>query len=324
MPVRNAGPFLEECLTSIIKQSYPNWELHVTNDHSTDDSMFLLQKYSNKIPNIHLHLNDGKGIIDALKTAYSKTKGQLITRMDADDIMPPEKLAIMSTLLLQHGIGHLVTGKVNYFSETKLGDGFQKYETWLNKFCIEDNHFSEIYKECVIPSPCWMMLREDFDKIGAFDSELYPEDYDLCFRMYKYNIAVVSSDQILHHWRDHSSRASRNDENYSDNRFLDLKITYFLELDYNEHHPLIIWGAGKKGKRLAELLIKKNIEFLWLTNNTNKIGKHIYTKKIESQDIIHTIPPAQILLAIANKAEQNEVTQLIQTTKRNHFTYKFC
>jgi len=47
------------------------------------------------------------------------------------------------------------------------------------------NNFQEIYKECVIPSPCWMIYRTDMDKCQAFLPNRYPEDYDLCFRFYE-------------------------------------------------------------------------------------------------------------------------------------------
>ena len=104
---------------------------------------------------------------------------------------------------------------------------------------------------------CQLELRVVLLASGAFDLDIYPEDYDLVFRFYKNNIKVVSSLKKLHLWRDYSSRTSRTDANYADNHFLDLKIKYFLELHYNHNSELVVWGAGKKGKLLAKKLSEK-------------------------------------------------------------------
>ncbi|MBL4652360.1 MAG: glycosyltransferase family 2 protein, partial [Flavobacteriales bacterium] len=283
MPARNAGLFIEKCINSILHQSYTNWELVVVNDHSTDNTLELLHKFADIDRRITVINNTGNGIIDALKMGYSNTISRFITRMDADDIMPPNKLELMVN---QCGKNTVVTGKIKYISETELGEGYTYYESWLNSFVETNSYYSEIYKECVIPSPCWMMERQTFDKIGGFNSETYPEDYDLVFRMYQHNIKVKPIKTLLHIWRDHSARASRNDKNYSDNNFLELKTNYFLKIDYDSSQQLVIWGVGKKGKTLARMLIEKNIDFKWITDNPNRIGKDVYGKRIENQTTI--------------------------------------
>ena len=87
MPVKNAAPFLTECLDSIISQSYENWELLAVDDGSSDDSLQILKNYEQFDQRITAYRNDGVGIIDALRLAYNYSQGGMITRMDADDIM---------------------------------------------------------------------------------------------------------------------------------------------------------------------------------------------------------------------------------------------
>jgi len=91
MPMRNALPYLDECVRSIINQTYKSWELIVVNDHSTDLSYDVLSEFSKQDKRITILNATGKGIINALQQAYSKTSGTYITRMDADDIMPEQK-----------------------------------------------------------------------------------------------------------------------------------------------------------------------------------------------------------------------------------------
>ena len=307
MPVYNAGKYVSECIESILHQTEHDWELLAVNDHSTDDSQILLDVYSHKDDRIHVLQNEGKGIIHALRMAYKNSSGSLITRMDADDIMHEHKLQLLKESLIQKGKGYCVTAKVSYFSDDELGEGYLKYAEWLNQLTVQKLNFSEIYKECVIPSPCWMLFRDDLDRCEAFEPNRYPEDYDLVFRMYEQELKVEGIDHVLHYWRDHSERASRNDDHYKDQAFLDLKIPYFFKLDRDDSRPLILWGAGKKGKELAKRILGMGKEFIWVTNNEKKQNTQIYGQNLSKQGLLDQYPKAQILIAISSPSDLEEV-----------------
>jgi glycosyltransferase involved in cell wall biosynthesis len=326
MPVKNTVQFLEPCLDSILDQTYTNWELLAVDDSSSDDSFNILQAYSEKDSRVKPFRNDGKGIIDALRLAYSKSSGELISRMDSDDIMTQNKLEVLSSNLINNGKGNLAAGLVKYFSDTELGEGFQKYEAWLNNLIIKGNCFEEIYKECVIPSPCWMVFREDFEKCDALRPNRYPEDYDLTFRFYINGLKPIPCDIILHHWRDYATRTSRTDDNYADNTFIAIKADYFISQEYDEKKNLVVWGAGGKGKALAKILIEKNIEFHWICDNPKKIGKHIYNKEMLAISELEKIKNTQSIVTVANHKAQEEIKKhfgkLNQVAMKDY--YFFC
>ncbi len=307
MPVKNAGPFLEECFTSILDQSYTNWELLAINDHSTDNSLSILNQFASHDNRINVFTNTGSGIIEALRTAYKHSAGRLITRMDADDTMPADKLKELSTALKQAGEGHLATGLVHYFSETELGNGYQRYANWLNTLTTSSKNYEDIYQECVIPSPCWMVYRTDLDHCGGFLPDRYPEDYDLCFRFYEAGLKVIGVSQELHHWRDHSVRASRTDAHYADNRFMDLKVHYFLKLEYTEGDTIVLIGAGKKGKQIARKFLEAGVAFCWVSNNINKIGKDIYGVRIETLESVLLKKRLKVLVAVTGPSDKEEL-----------------
>ena len=122
--------------------------------------------------------------------------------------------------------------KFGFFKYYKFwtGSGYRRYERWLNNIHIQGTGYEQIYKECVLPSPCWMLWREDLVRVGAFDSDIYPEDYDLCFRLYENKIAIIPALQVLHHWRDYPERISRTDPRLKDQSFMALKLDRFLIL----------------------------------------------------------------------------------------------
>lgn len=326
MPVRNTALFLEECLDSILAQSYLDWELIAIEDHSEDNSWSILQTYAAEDARIKVFKNSGKGIIQALRMAYQHSSGNYITRMDSDDIMPTQKLEVLQSNLSQAKQGHLATGLVHYFSGKSLGNGYLRYAEWLNTLSKKGTNFKEIYKECVIPSPCWMIHRVNLDAAGAFHSDRYPEDYDLCFRFYEQGLICLPSDVILHHWRDSEERTSRHDPNYADNNFLGIKLHYFIKLDYQKERPLVLWGAGKKGKKLASSLQKANIPFHWICNNDQKIGKDIYEQRLYSVAHLDELYKPQIIIAIAQPEAQMKLKNRFEKQKleANNDYFFFC
>lgn len=322
MPVYNASKFLEETIDSIINQSFQDWELIAVDDFSTDDSLSILANYADADHRIKVERNDSKGIIPALEKAYSFTKGTFITRMDADDIMPNDKLRhLLNVLKLNPST--CATGYVEYFSEDQVYDGYKRYADWLNNLVDHQNHYDDIYKECVVASPCWMMHRDTLDKIGGITSDRYPEDYDLIFRLYQYNIPIVGVKEVLHLWRDHGSRASRNDSNYADQAFLDLKIHYFKLLEYKSDKEIILWGAGGAGKSMAKKMQKADIPFRWVTNNEKKIGLDIYDVRIESTKLLQNTTGSAIILAVKQRNFKESNKAIIEKLNKENELFLF-
>src|SRR5690606_22116465 len=139
--------------------------------------------------------------------AYAQSSGTYISRMDADDVMHKDKLKGLLSAL-EHKNTALATSYVHYISEQSVGEGYRRYEEWLNQLIDDQNHYDHIYKECIIPSPNWLMSRDTIETIGGFDGLNYPEDYDLAFRCYEHRIPIVGVQQKLHQWRDYPERTS--------------------------------------------------------------------------------------------------------------------
>lgn len=312
IPFKNTATYLDDCLQSILNQSYKNWELIIVDDASTDNSFNIVNAYAEKDQRIKLFKNTGNGIIDALQLASKHSKGEFITRMDSDDAMRPNKLEILVNNLQEHGKKHVAVGLVNYFAKKGIKAGYKSYEIWLNNLTKTGANYSEIYKECVIPSPCWMIHRDDLIACDAFNPNTYPEDYDLAFRFYKHQFKCIPCNEVLHDWRDYSSRTSRTHEHYAENHFIPLKLNYFLELDYNKNKTLVIWGAGNKGKTIAKALLEKNIPFKWICDNPNKIGRDIYGEVLKPFNYLSEVQHIQSIITVANKNSQKEIKSYMQ------------
>lgn len=314
MAVKDTAPYLPACLDSILAQTYSNWELIAVNDHSSDATPQILQEYAKKDPRVRYFDSDQPRLISTLQVGYRQVRGTLLNRMDSDDKMPHDKIETLVREWQQHGKGHVIAGGTEHFvDEGEVGDGFLKYERWLNHIAANNLHYQEIYRECVIPSHCWMLHKEDFDAVGAFDPVIYPEDYDLCFRMYRQGLKVIGIDKILHHWRDRSNRISRTWDEYKDNRYYELKLRFFFELDRDPNRSLVVWGAGRNGKDLVKGIIENEANIEWVCDNENKIGKDIYNIRMRHFNDIPEMDRPQILIAVASSDAKIEIEKQLQS-----------
>ena len=239
------------------------------NDHSYDDSKAIIESFQDQ--RINVIQNEGKGILPALQTAQKYIKGDYVTRMDADDIMPKDKLDALLKILENEPKGVIVTGSLKYFSEQEISEGYQSYEAWLNKTADQQSFYKRIYRECVVASPNWMMRKEDFDDMQGFSKLTYPEDYDMVFHWRKAGFMIKSCHQLIHLWREHPDRTSRNSEIYQQENFFKLKLGYFLE-EFNKKELFLI-GTEKKGVLIAKMLQEEKVPFRWFAQDPGLIGQ---------------------------------------------------
>jgi FlaA1/EpsC-like NDP-sugar epimerase len=141
--------------------------------------------------------------------------------------------------------------------------------------------------------------------------------------MHQHGLEVNTVNAVLHHWRDYPERSSRSDANYADNRFLALKVAYFVALEYEESARICLWGSGKKGKAIAKLLQEHGIPFHWITNNEKKIGHNIYDIKLREESALSKVEPSKVIIAIAGEKDREYIqTQLFEN--QHLIPYWFC
>lgn len=93
LPVYNSEKYLNNCIESIINQSYKNWELIIVDDCSTDSSSKILEYYSLKYPNVVvLRQNTNSGAGSSRNLGLRKASGSFIAFIDSDDIWDNDKL----------------------------------------------------------------------------------------------------------------------------------------------------------------------------------------------------------------------------------------
>lgn len=101
VPVYNVADYLEQCLDSILNQTYKEFEVILVDDGSTDTSYSICDEYVKRDSRFHLFRQENKGLSAARNAGLELCRGGYVTFVDSDDFVSPEYLQRMIENLKQ-------------------------------------------------------------------------------------------------------------------------------------------------------------------------------------------------------------------------------
>ena len=111
-PAYNAAPFLEETVKSVQAQSFPDWEMIIVDDCSTDNTYSLAKKLAEEDSRIKVLQNsENSGVAATRNKALNVATGQYIAFLDSDDLWLPDKLKKQIEFM---DAGHYILTYTNY------------------------------------------------------------------------------------------------------------------------------------------------------------------------------------------------------------------
>ncbi|MDD6619621.1 MAG: glycosyltransferase family 2 protein [Eubacteriales bacterium] len=99
IPAYNAGPFIENCINSILSQTYSNFEIIVVNDGSIDNTLNLLEAIQKTDNRLKIFSQENAGVSAARNTGLKNASGEYITFVDADDALLPNAIETMVSVM---------------------------------------------------------------------------------------------------------------------------------------------------------------------------------------------------------------------------------
>lgn len=220
IPAYNAGKYIEMAVNSALNQSYPNIEVVVINDGSTDDTLDVLSRF----PNIVLISTENKGVSNARNMGIEASKGEYISFLDADDEL--DELAVESMLnsCLKYN-ADICGGQMNKLTDKYIALERCFDQNALLKYCIEDRPFTY--------SSCAKIYKKDFiDKTRFKIGYRANEDSFFIFELALKNPKCVSLNKIVYHVRvvlTSASRSRRSDSYLDINRLAKIKYEKVVE-----------------------------------------------------------------------------------------------
>ncbi len=256
LPVFDAAATLEQALESLWLQTFDDFEVVAVDDGSSDGSGELLRAEAGRDERLHPVHAPHAGLVPALNGGLRACRGQYVARMDADDLAHPERLARQVELLDGDASLSVASSLVESFPPGEVGEGFRIYESWLNGLVHHEDICREIFIESPIPHPTAVVRREELLALGGYRDVGWPEDYDLWLRYHAAGRTFAKVPQVLLSWREHPGRLTHTDSRYSVENFLRAKA-HFLAAGPLEGREVLVWGAGKTGRRLSKHLIRE-------------------------------------------------------------------
>ena len=161
IPVYNPGHFLNQCIESVLKQTYKDFELIIINDGSTDDSKKVIEKYAEQDNRIKFFNQENKGIIKTVSRGVEIASGDYISFVDADDFCELNKYEVLMKHALSNDCDCVACGiksdvnirkcvaKPGYYETTKK---LYKNIFLLGGYCTRYNKVikNKILKEAII------------------------------------------------------------------------------------------------------------------------------------------------------------------------------
>lgn len=200
VPVYNAETYLQECIQSILQQSYKNIELLLINDGSRDSSLSICKKYADIDVRIKVLNQKNAGVAAARNIGLSKAKGEYLSFIDADDFVEKEFLAdLLQEAIKTHSdfvhCGH------NEFNET----------TQTNRSCSparKTGTGASLIQELLktqTPLPLWTcMIKKSIineHSIQFTDGCKYGEDQEFIYKTLIHCNQVAPLDKFLYNYR---------------------------------------------------------------------------------------------------------------------------
>lgn len=179
MGVYNAEERISNCIESIIKQTYTNWEFIICDDCSSDRTYEILEEYQNKDNRIKIIRNKkNMKLAVSLNRCLQKANGIYIARMDDDDLAKSDRLEKQVKFLNEHSIYSVVGSNAMIF------DG-KKY-TGV-RCCKETPVKNDVLFGPPFIHPSIMMRKESYDLLNGYTVASRTnrgQDWDLWFRFY--------------------------------------------------------------------------------------------------------------------------------------------
>jgi len=211
MPAYNCGKYVVEAINSVLAQTYRNWELLVLDDGSKDNTLRIIEEFSQKDSRIKAVPN-GKnmGVSATRNRGIELASGEWIAFLDSDDMWKPEKLEKQFEIVEKEAAEFLFTGS-SYINE--------EGEPYKGIFEVPEKiTYKKLRNQNVISCSSVLVRKKYFEHIKMEKDEIH-EDYAVWLRILKLGVIAFGVNEPLLIYR-----ISRNSK--SGNKMKTVKMTY--------------------------------------------------------------------------------------------------
>ena len=201
IPFYNEEYYFEDCINSVLRQSYKNYEIIIVNDASKVEYQNKLNHYKNLYPDLIKIINNEKnqGVAISRNKGIDVAKGKYIAFLDSDDQWMPYKLEHQYNLIKKNKIDY-IHGSYLIVDENKNFKGYLKGKNL---------RYKDLIKSCDIGLSTVMILAE-ICKQNKFEKISTKEDYVLWLKLSKKQNYLFGDDRIVSIYKSKKKSLSKN------------------------------------------------------------------------------------------------------------------
>jgi glycosyltransferase involved in cell wall biosynthesis len=200
IPCYEQAHFLGEAIKSALSQSYPDFEVIVVDDGSTDDTAEIALAYSAADPRVRLVRQENRGLAGARNRGLAESRGEYVVFLDSDDRLLGEALEVGVRELESHPECAFVSG--HYRPISAEGDPY----ALPRQASIDVDHYLALLRDNYISMPASVMYRRwVFEEVGGFDGSVdAAADWDLYLRVAR-RFPIYHHGEVVADYRWHGS-----------------------------------------------------------------------------------------------------------------------
>ena len=201
-PIYNGETYIEECIKSVLNQSYKNIEMIIIDDGSTDNSENIIKKYTNTFPFVkYIKCNENKGVWAARNIGVENANGRFISFLDTDDLYKKNKIKNQINFMLKN----------NYAFTYTAYDLIDESSKSLNKIIEAEEYedYNRLLKGNDIGCLTVMIDRLKIDTPIKFEN-YHHEDFILWLKILKNDVTAYGLNEVLSSYRKSKTSISHN------------------------------------------------------------------------------------------------------------------
>lgn len=237
MPSYNGAEYLPQAIKSVLAQTYRNFELVIINDGSTDNTEEII--LGHKDEKIRYFTQENCGLAATHNMGIRQSRGEFVTKLDADDMMTPDFIARHLEEFEKHPEADLV-----YCDDYLIDQNARPIRVVERpEYTDRKSLIRDLFRSGFPIVPFRTCIRKSvFDKIGSFDESLsIGEDYDMMRRFVRHGLRIHHLRDALYLRRMRPNSLSRDFNAQKAESLLEILRRFVDTFTYDELFPDVAW-----------------------------------------------------------------------------------
>ncbi len=305
IPCYNQAQYLEEAVESAVDQTYPNIEIIIINDGSTDTSEEVALKLQEKHPNIiQIISQKNKGVSEARNNGIQQSRGKYILPFDGDDILYKDAISLTLTAMIEYKVDIVSPNAQSFGMRTNL------------IIPVSFPHCNLLYANCWVGTSLYK--KEVWQIIGGYKSNMNVgyEDWEFWINAYKFGFHFHHLSNTLFQYR--TKNISRDTLAVKKDTYIKAKITMNNPELYTTNWVQKAINTIRKDEASADLYFysfeNTSIDKRFLST---AINRYLTSNQLQERQLI-TIPDTSnkvILYSLNTVKNHKQLKQLYEETE---------